>query len=166
MKFVKEAFDTNWVAPLGPNVNAFEKELADYVGISHASALSAGTAAIHLALKILGVGEGDVVFVSSLTFSATCNPIVYEKAVPVFIDSEEETWNMDPAALRHAFENIRIQRPLSWFICTERLQSWTRLWRFVRSIMFRLSRTRRSLLAVPIRESIRGTFRKNRYLLL
>ena len=83
-KFVKEAFDTNWVAPLGPNVNAFEKELADYVGISHASALSAGTAAIHLALKILGVGEGDVVFVSSLTFSATCNPIVYEKAVPVF----------------------------------------------------------------------------------
>ena len=76
-KFVKEAFDTNWVAPLGPNVNAFEKELADYVGISHASALSAGTAAIHLALKILGVGEGDVVFVPTLTFSATCNPIVY-----------------------------------------------------------------------------------------
>ena len=104
MDYIKEAFDTNWVAPLGPNVNAFEKELADYVGISHASALSAGTAAIHLALKILGVGEGDVVFVSSLTFSATCNPIVYEKAVPVFIDSEEETWNMDPAALRHAFE--------------------------------------------------------------
>ncbi len=103
-KFVKEAFDTNWVAPLGPNVNAFEKELADYVGISHASALSAGTAAIHLALKILGVGEGDVVFVPTLTFSATCNPIVYEKAVPVFIDSEEDTWNMDPAALRLAFE--------------------------------------------------------------
>ena len=103
-KFVKEAFDTNWVAPLGPNVNAFEKELADYVGISHASALSAGTAAIHLALKILGVGKGDVVFVPTLTFSATCNPIVYEKAVPVFIDSEEDTWNMDPAALRLAFE--------------------------------------------------------------
>ena len=103
-EFIREAFDTNWVAPLGPNVNAFEKELADYVGISHASALSAGTAAIHLALKILGVGEGDVVFVSSLTFSATCNPIVYEKAVPVFIDSEEDTWNMDPAALRLAFE--------------------------------------------------------------
>lgn len=103
-EFVKEAFDTNWVAPLGPNVNAFEKELADYVGIPHASALSAGTAAIHLALKILGVGEGDVVFVSSLTFSATCNPIVYEKATPVFIDSEEDTWNMDPEALKAAFE--------------------------------------------------------------
>lgn len=103
-EFIKEAFDTNWVAPLGPNVNAFEKELADYVGISHASALSAGTAAIHLALRILGVGEGDVVFVPSLTFSATCNPVVYEKATPVFIDSETDTWNMDPVALEKAFE--------------------------------------------------------------
>lgn len=103
-EFIKEAFDTNWVAPLGPNVNAFEKELADYVGISHASALSAGTAAIHLALRILGIGEGDVVFVSSLTFSATCNPIVYEKGTPVFIDSETDTWNMDPRALEKAFE--------------------------------------------------------------
>ncbi len=103
-KFVQEAFDTNWVAPLGPNVNAFEKEMAEYVGISHASALSAGTAAIHLALRILGIGEGDVVFVPSLTFSATCNPIVYEKAVPVFIDSERDTWNMSPKALEKAFQ--------------------------------------------------------------
>lgn len=103
-EFIKEAFDTNWVAPLGPNVNAFEKELARYVNASHASALSAGTAAIHLALRILGVGEGDIVFVPTLTFSATCNPIVYEKATPVFIDSEEDTWNMDPIALRKAFE--------------------------------------------------------------
>lgn len=103
-EFIKEAFDTNWVAPLGPNVNAFEKELADYVGIAHASALSAGTAAIHLALRILGVGEGDVVFVPSLTFSATCNPVVYENATPVFIDSETDTWNMDPVALERAFE--------------------------------------------------------------
>ncbi len=103
-EFIKEAFDTNWVAPLGPNVNAFEKEMAEYVGIAHASALSAGTAAIHLALCILGVKEGDVVFCPSLTFSATCNPIVYEKATPVFIDSEEDTWNMSPAALEKAFE--------------------------------------------------------------
>ena len=103
-EFIKEAFDTNWVAPLGPNVNAFEKELADYVGISHASALSAGTAAIHLALKVLGIGQGDIVFVPTLTFSATCNPVVYEKAVPVFIDSERDTLNMDPKALRKAFE--------------------------------------------------------------
>lgn len=103
-KFINEAFDTNWVAPLGPNVNAFEKEMAKYVGIAYASALSAGTAAIHLALRILGVQEGDIVFTPSLTFSATCNPIVYEKAVPVFIDSEKETWNMDPKALEKAFE--------------------------------------------------------------
>ncbi|MCM1125419.1 MAG: aminotransferase class I/II-fold pyridoxal phosphate-dependent enzyme [Lachnospiraceae bacterium] len=103
-KFVKEAFDTNWVAPLGPNVNQFEKELAEHVGVSHAAALSAGTAAIHLALRILGIGQGDVVFVPSLTFSATCNPVVYENAEPVFIDSERDTWNMDPAALERAFE--------------------------------------------------------------
>lgn len=103
-EFIKEAFDTNWVAPLGPNVNAFEKEMAAYTGATHASALSAGTAAIHLALRILGVGEGDVVFAPSLTFSATCNPIVYEKATPVFIDSEPDTWNMSPEALKRAFE--------------------------------------------------------------
>lgn len=102
--FVREAFDTNWVAPLGPNVNAFEREMEAYTGAGHASALSAGTAAIHLALRILGVGEGDIVFVPSLTFSATCNPVVYEKAVPVFIDSERDTWNMSPEALRRAFE--------------------------------------------------------------
>lgn len=103
-EFVKEAFDTNWIAPLGPNVDAFEQELADYVDISHAAALSSGTAAIHLALRILGVKKGDIVFVSSLTFSATCNPIVYENATPVFIDSEEDTWNMSPEALRKAYE--------------------------------------------------------------
>ncbi len=103
-EFVKEAFDTNWVAPLGPNVNAFEKEMAQYAGISHASALSAGTAAIHLALRLLGIGQGDIVFVPSLTFSASCNPVVYEKAVPVFIDSERDTWNMSPEALEKAYE--------------------------------------------------------------
>lgn len=103
-KFIQEAFDTNWVAPLGPNVNAFEKEMEAYTGAAHASALSAGTAAIHLALRILGIGEGDLVFAPTLTFSATCNPIVYEKATPVFIDSEEDTWNMSPAALEKAFE--------------------------------------------------------------
>lgn len=102
--FVGEAFDTNWVAPLGPNVNSFEKEIAAYTGAGHAAALSSGTAAIHLALRILGAGQGDVVFVSSLTFSATCNPIVYENATPVFIDSEKDTWNMSPAALEKAFE--------------------------------------------------------------
>ena len=97
-EFVQEAFDTNWVAPLGPNVNEFEKEMAQYVGTGQAAALSAGTAAIHLALRTLGIGQGDVVFVPTLTFSATCNPVVYEKATPVFIDSERDTWNMSPQA--------------------------------------------------------------------
>lgn len=103
-EFVKEAFDTNWVAPLGPNVNGFEKELAEYVGTDHAAALDSGTAAIHLALKLAGVKAGDIVFVPTLTFSATCNPVAYEKAVPVFIDSEVDTWNMSPEALEKAFE--------------------------------------------------------------
>lgn len=102
--FVKEAFDTNWVAPLGPHVNAFEKEVAAYTGCGHAAALSAGTAAIHLALKLLQVEQEDVVFVSDLTFSATCNPIIYEKAKPVFIDAEPDTWNMSPEALARAYE--------------------------------------------------------------
>ena len=103
-KFVQEAFDTNWVAPLGPNVNELEKEIASYAGCKAAAALSSGTAAIHLALKLLELKEGDIVFVSDLTFSATVNPICYEKATPVFIDSERETWNMDPKALEKAFE--------------------------------------------------------------
>ena len=103
-RFVQEAFDTNWVAPLGPNVDALEKEMCAYTGAGYGAALSAGTAAIHLALKLAGIKEGDIVFASSLTFSATCNPIVYEKAVPVFIDCEPDTWNMSPEALRRAFE--------------------------------------------------------------
>ena len=103
-KFVMEAFDTNWVAPLGPNVNSFEKEMAAYTGCGYAAALSAGTAAIHLALRLIGIQPGDIVFSSDLTFSATCNPICYEKGTPVFIDSEEDTWNMDPQALKKAFD--------------------------------------------------------------
>ena len=102
--YVKEAFDTNWIAPLGTNVNEFEKELAAKVGIGHAAALSAGTAALHMALQAVGVGEGDIVLCQDLTFSATANPIIYQKAVPVFIDSDFETWNMSPAALEQAFE--------------------------------------------------------------
>ena len=103
-KYIKEAFDTNWIAPLGENVNKFEEEMAEYVGIKHAAALSGGTAAIHMALKAVGVEKQDVVFCSSLTFSATANPIIYQNAIPVFIDSEKETWNMDPNALEKAFE--------------------------------------------------------------
>jgi len=103
MQYIQEAFDTNWIAPLGANVNGFEIELAEYVGIGHAAALSSGTAAIHLALKAVGVGPGDIVFCPSLTFSATANPIIYQNAIPVFIDSDFETWNMSPTALENAF---------------------------------------------------------------
>ncbi|WP_350019926.1 DegT/DnrJ/EryC1/StrS family aminotransferase [Priestia flexa] len=107
MSYVQEAFDTNWIAPLGANVDGFEKELAQCVGIKHAAALSSGTAAIHLALKALGVGQGDIVFCSALTFSASANPIIYQNATPVFIDSEPYTWNMSPTALKKAFEHYK-----------------------------------------------------------
>ena len=104
MEYIKEAFDTNWIAPLGANVNGFEKELAEKVGAKHAAALTAGTAAIHMALKAVGVETGDIVFCPSLTFSATANPIIYQNATPVFIDSDSETWNMSPKALEAAFK--------------------------------------------------------------
>lgn len=101
-EFVKDAFDTNWVAPLGPHVNELEKEVCEYLRAGHAAALSAGTAALHLAIRMLGIGEGDIVLCQDLTFAASCNPVTYEKAVPVFVDSETETWNMSPEALRKA----------------------------------------------------------------
>ncbi|MBX9974451.1 aminotransferase class I/II-fold pyridoxal phosphate-dependent enzyme [Cytobacillus firmus] len=104
MQYVKEAFDTNWIAPLGENVNEFEKELAAKVGSRAAAALSSGTGAIHLALRAAGVEEGDIVFCPTLTFSATANPIIYQNAIPVFIDSNYETWNICPKALEEAFE--------------------------------------------------------------
>ncbi|MDT3497754.1 aminotransferase class I/II-fold pyridoxal phosphate-dependent enzyme [Bacillus toyonensis] len=101
-KYVQNAFDTNWVAPLGPNVDGFERELASFVGVKGGTAVSSGTAAIHLALRLLGIQKGDTVFCSSFTFVASANPIVYLGAEPVFIDSEPETWNMSPSALAHA----------------------------------------------------------------
>ena len=102
--FVDDAFKTNWIAPLGPHVDGFERELAAQVGIGHAAALSSGTAAIHLGLILLGVKPGDTVFCSGLTFVGSCNPILYCGASPVFIDAEPTTWNMSPAALERAFE--------------------------------------------------------------
>lgn len=101
-EYVQEAFDTNWIAPLGPNVTGFENEIAAKVGIGHAAALVSGTSAIHLALKAAGIKEGDIVLCQSLTFSATANPIIYEKAIPVFIDSDYESWNMSPKHLEEA----------------------------------------------------------------
>lgn len=103
-KYINEAFETNWIAPLGPNVDAFENEIAQYVGSKGAAAISSGTAGIHLALDLLGIKRDDYVFCSSLTFIASANPILYCGAIPVFIDSEPESWNMSPAALEKAFK--------------------------------------------------------------
>lgn len=103
MQYIQEAFETNWIAPLGKNVDMFEKEISELVGVNSAAALSSGTAAIHLALKAVGVRKRDIVFCSSLTFSASANPIIYEGAIPVFIDSEPNSWNMSPFALEKAF---------------------------------------------------------------
>lgn len=103
-KFVADAFATNWVAPLGPNIDAFEHEFAQQVGAEHAVALSSGTAALHLALLVQGVECGDEVLVSTLTFAASANPIAYLGAKPTFIDSERDSWNMDPALLAEALE--------------------------------------------------------------
>jgi len=102
--FVKEAFDTNWVAPLGENVNEFEKEMASFVGVKAAAAMTAGTHALHLSVKLAGIKEGDVVICSDLTFAATVNPVSYENGTQVFVDSERDTWNMDPAALEIALQ--------------------------------------------------------------
>ncbi len=107
LQYVNEAFATNWIAPLGPHVNAFEKGLQVQTKSSHAAALSSGTSAIHLALILLGVKAGDSVFCQSITFSASANPIAYQGAIPVFIDSENDTWNMDPVLLRTALEEAK-----------------------------------------------------------
>ena len=105
MKYIEEAFATNWIAPLGPNVNEFEKAAASYCGVKDAAALSSGTAAIHLALIILGVKAGDEVIASSFTFSGTVNPILYQNATPIFVDSEKGSWNMDPNLLEEAVKD-------------------------------------------------------------
>ncbi len=102
IKFINEAFDANWIAPLGPNVDNFEIDLKDYIGVKSAAALSSGTAALHLALILLGVERDDEVICQSFTFCGTVNPVIYQGAVPVFIDSETDTWNMDPELLEEA----------------------------------------------------------------
>jgi dTDP-4-amino-4,6-dideoxygalactose transaminase len=107
LSYVNEAFTTNWIAPLGPHVNAFEEGLQNITQTKHAAALSSGTSAIHLALILLGVKSGDIVFCQSITFSASANPIAYQGATPVFIDSEEETWNMDPILLKFSLEEAK-----------------------------------------------------------
>lgn len=109
-EFIQEAFNTNWIAPLGKNVNEFEREMIEKLNIKAAVALSSGTAAIHMALKSIGIRQGDYVFCQSLTFSASANPIIYENGIPVFIDSDE-SWNMSPVALRKAFDKYKDNLP-------------------------------------------------------
>ncbi len=112
LQYVNEAFATNWIAPLGPHVNAFEHGLQKQTQTKHAAALSSGTSAIHLALILSGVQVGDTVFCQSITFSASANPIAYQGAIPVFIDSELDTWNMDPLLLRTALEEAKLNGKL------------------------------------------------------
>ncbi|MGF1758909.1 aminotransferase class I/II-fold pyridoxal phosphate-dependent enzyme [Photobacterium sagamiensis] len=109
LKYVGEAFSTNWIAPLGPNVDGFENELAEITGAKYAAALSSGTAALHLSLVLLDVKPNDIVLCSSLTFAASANPILYQHATPVFIDSEPESWNMSPVALEKALVHFKEQ---------------------------------------------------------
>ena len=104
IKYVQEAYETNWMSTVGENINVVEKQVCEKVGCKHAVALSCGTAALHLAVKLAGVKQGDYVFCTDMTFAATLNPVVYEKAIPIFIDTEYDTWNMDPVALEKAFE--------------------------------------------------------------
>ena len=104
IQYVQQAYDTNWMSTVGENLNVIEKQMCEKVGCKYAVALSCGTAALHLAMKLAGVKDGDHVFCTDMTFAATVNPVMYERAIPVFIDTEYETWNMDPAALEKAFE--------------------------------------------------------------
>ena len=104
LKYITQAYETNWMSTVGENINEVERTAQEYIGCKHTVALSAGTAALHLAVKLAGVKPGDHVFCSDMTFAATVNPVVYEGGIPIFIDSERETWNMDPQALEKAFE--------------------------------------------------------------
>ncbi len=104
LKYMTEAFETNWMSTVGENINEVECQAAEKIGCKYAVALSCGTAALHLAMKLAGIKRGDYVFCSDMTFAATLNPVVYEGGIPVFIDTEYDTWNMDPVALEKAFE--------------------------------------------------------------
>ena len=105
LKYIQEAFDSNWIAPVGSNIDCFEKDLEAYLGSHHVAVLNSGTAAIHLGLILLGVQAGDIVICQTMTFSASANPILYQGATPIFIDSEPDTWNLCPVALEEAIQD-------------------------------------------------------------
>lgn len=108
LKYMTEAYETNWMSTVGANINEVEKQICNKVGCQHAVALSAGTAALHMAVKLAGIKPGDKVFCSDMTFSATVNPITYEGGIPIFIDTEYDTWNMDPVALEKHLNYIQM----------------------------------------------------------
>lgn len=144
--FIQEAFDTNWVVPLGPNVNGFEEDLKHFVGNNkEVVALSAGTAAVHLALLACGVGPGDEVIVQSFTFCASSHPVTYLGATPVFVDSEADTWNMDPVLLEEAIKDRiaktgKKPKAIVPVICTGCQRRLRRSWRLPTDMIFRLSK--------------------------
>lgn len=111
-KYIAEAFRTNWIAPLGANVTGFEEDLARYTGAPAVVALASGTSALHLAMILAGVGPGDTVFCQDLTFSASVNPVLYQQARPVFLDSERDSWNLDPNLLRRAIDRYGVPKAL------------------------------------------------------
>lgn len=121
-KYIQLAFDENYIAPAGSNINGFEKEIGEYIGIPHVAALTSGTSAIHMALVVMGITEGDIVLAPTFTFAACINPIVYQKAQPVFVDSDAESWNMNPELLEKAIIDLdkkgKNLKPLWLFICT------------------------------------------------
>ena len=126
MKYVQEAYDSNWMSTVGENINEVERQLSEYVGVQHGIGLGAGTAALHMAVKLAGVKPGDKVFCTDMTFAATVNPVAYEFGEPVFIDCERETWNMDPVALEKAFGCTPTPKWSWWCTCTAFPPSWTR----------------------------------------
>ena len=106
LKHIHEAFDTNWIAPVGPHIDEFERQLSSYCSMDNAAVLSSGTSAIHLALRMLDIGPGESVICQSFTFAGTVNPILYQGAKPVFVDSERQTWNLDPLELESTIQQI------------------------------------------------------------
>ena len=160
-KFIQEAFDTNWVVPLGPNVDGFERDLENFLGVEQGTivALSSGTAALHLALVQLGVDPGDEVICQSFTFSASANPIKYVGAKPVFVDSESDTWNMDPDMLEIAIKDrIKISGKKPKAIIPVHLsgcrQKWMRLWKLPTSTKYLFWKMQQNHWAHSIKESI------------
>ena len=135
LKYITEAYKTNWMSTVGKNINEIERMICEKVGCKYAVALASGTSSLHMAVKLAGVKPGDKVFCTDMTFGATVNPVVYEGGIPVFIDTEYDTWNMDPIALEKAFELYPEVKMLSWSTYMEPQVKSMKSKQFVKSIM-------------------------------